>query len=223
MVVLKKHLHDDYNKYILTSYDIRKSINGKSLECIKSATSLWRARNEIKNIIKYNLSDKSVFVTLTYAENIIDYKKCRTDLNVFIKRLNRVFKVEYICIKELQKRGAIHFHIIIFNDMKLDYSRFWHNGFIYVKPIIFDYDDIGKISNYMAKYLSKKGIAGNKKVYSTSRNLIRVKPINVNLNEMPEIIEKASITVEDINHHYFILKKSCLIENNTWSVLAKKW
>jgi hypothetical protein len=55
------------------------------------------------------------FITLTYKRNMREFDAAKTHLDNFIKRMQRKDK-ESSCIwrMELQRRGAIHFHLVVF-------------------------------------------------------------------------------------------------------------
>lgn len=53
------------------------------------------------------------FITLTYQENFTDCEAAKTHLNAFLQRFRRIGKTKYIWKMEFQKRGAIHFHLLL--------------------------------------------------------------------------------------------------------------
>lgn len=90
---------------------------------------LYRARNEVRRLINANVnrySDemnnllKPVFLTLTFAENIKDLTAANREFRKFMKRLGHFVAkdqahVQYVAVPEFQKRGAVHYHLVIFN------------------------------------------------------------------------------------------------------------
>jgi hypothetical protein len=69
-----------------------------------------RARTKVRrlSLVKY----LDCMLTLTYRENMLDRDRCKHDLDLFLKRLRRVFPTfQYIAVLERQKRGAWHVHI----------------------------------------------------------------------------------------------------------------
>lgn len=119
------------------------------------------------------------FLTLTFAENMQDLEKANGLFTDFIKRFNyAVFGVnrnhlKYVAVHEIQKRGAIHYHVIFFNlpYMRNDkIARIWGHGFTKPKAI----SSIRNVGAYLAKYLSKQGKTARKKGqkrYFSSRGL----------------------------------------------------
>ncbi len=124
----------------------------------------------------------SKFLTLTYAENMT--QPTNADFTLFIKRLNyKLYKskrslLHYIAVIEFQKRGAVHYHIVIFNlpfmERDLYFSAFeecWGHGFVKIRTV----PDKG-VGRYITKnYITKADdfrLWGNKS-YFTSRGLYR--------------------------------------------------
>jgi len=83
-------------------------------------------------MVQRSASINALFTTLTYpAEFSCDYQHWKRDLRAFFKRLRRKFpKAAGIWRLEFQKRGAPHFHLLIWGvpfgwDLKLWLSRVW--------------------------------------------------------------------------------------------------
>lgn len=171
-----RYIYDDKLK---RNKNIVLNVNEK-----KQLTNLARARREIIDIIKMNLEPGSCLLTLTYRENMNDYNKAYDDFRKFVMRVEYRYKMslKYLRVIELQERGAIHFHVVVFNSdfLNIPYNeiyKIWARGAIHVRKIE-AMDDVtaDKIGNYLGKYLSKsKEIARNKNIYTTSRNLKRQK------------------------------------------------
>jgi hypothetical protein len=123
---------------------------------ILSAT--YRAKSKIMRLIhgnQYVYSEKPVFLTLTFAENITDIKYANREFNKFIKRISRRIKkqMRYVAVHEFQKRGAIHYHIIIFNLPFIEHKEIatiWRNGRIQIESVKNE-----GLPFYMTKYISK--------------------------------------------------------------------
>lgn len=176
-----KRVKDYCIEYTRTIYEANRGTT-RGVNQKKLVTNLARARREIVELVRLNLCFGSSLLTLTYKENMQDYEKARKDFDKFIKRLKYHYKLnlKYIRVIELQKRGAIHFHIITFSPefVKIPYNNIfnlWGHGAVHVRPIeVIDELTADKVGNYLGKYLTKtKDIALNKKIYSTSRNLTR--------------------------------------------------
>lgn len=157
-----------------------------------------RKKFHISRLIQCNYNDKSTFLTLTFRENLQDIGTAYNEFNLFMKRLKYYLKVEmlqeelkYIATWELQQRGAIHFHLILFDFPFLEAEKMaelWGNGFIKINKIK-DKVKAEEIGNYLVKYFTKdlEQKAMYKKAYSSSKNL-----------ELPEE-EKKILDLDDIN------------------------
>lgn len=181
-----KRVKEDYIEYTRFIYEPDKIIRGKFYKVNetdkKQKTNLARARREIIELIRLNLVSGSCLLTLTYRENMQDYERARKDFDKFIKRIkyNYIIDLRYLRVIELQQRGAIHFHVVIFSPEFVlipytDIYKLWRHGAVHIRKIQ-DIDDVtaDRIGNYLGKYLTKtKDIEKDKKIYTTSRNLKR--------------------------------------------------
>lgn len=198
-----------FNIDALTAFDFkrrpgRKRRDFEELSSIEKAESMQRRkayyqdkRFEIKRIIDYNYDDKSTFLTLTFKENIQDIERANREFTLFIKRLKRYLKnqqLKYIATWELQQRGAIHYHLVLFSVPYIDNKKLgelWANGFIKINKIkeTVKNEAVGVyITKYFVKDLEKK--ANQKKAYFCSRNLIKPKETKKKLDfdEMNDIL-----------------------------------
>ena len=133
-----------------------------------------RARQKVRRYANANFSNKSKFITLTFAENITELKAANREFVKFRKRLARFLHIdlEYIATPEFQKRGAVHFHML----MNCPYienetlARLWGNGFVRINRI----DNVDNIGAYITKYMTKGGFDERligQKSYFMSHNL----------------------------------------------------
>lgn len=146
-----------------------------------SATVNQRARNKIRRLINANFTENSLFITLTYAENMDDVDRGNYDLKKFVQKMKRKQKdFQYVAVIEFQKRGAVHYHMLC--NYRLTWEtheelqahervlgKLWGNGFV----------DIGYKKNdnagaYLIKYMTKENNdtrLNGKKRYFFSRSL----------------------------------------------------
>lgn len=152
-----------------------------------------RAKRDIRRLVNTNIKYLSKFVTLTFADNVQEFEVANNEFNLFIKRLNYrlKMKVEYLCVPEFQKRGAIHYHVIMFNVPYIkskELSEVWGHGYVKINRI----DTVDNVGAYVCKYMSKAGdddrLQG-KKCYFTSRNLD--KPIEIKENSLVESVRNS--------------------------------
>ncbi len=132
----------------------------------------YRARNTVRRTANANPQLRK-FVTLTFAENMTDIKKARYEFDKFIKRLKSRFRyLQYICVIEFQKRGAIHFHLLC-NLLYIPaekLAQIWSLGFVKINHI----DNVDNVGAYITKYMSKDNIDERligKKCYTMSKGL----------------------------------------------------
>lgn len=198
-----------FNIDALTAYDFKRRAGRKrrdfeELTSIEKAESMQRRkayyldkRFDIKRLIDCNFDNKSTFLTLTFKENLQDIETANREFTLFIKRLKRYLKnqpLKYIATWELQQRGAIHYHLVLFSAPYIDNKKLgelWGNGFIKVNKIkeTVKNEAVGVyITKYFVKDLEKK--ANQKKAYFSSRNLIKPKEIKKRLDfdQMNDII-----------------------------------
>jgi len=171
--------------------------NGKKENKLENRQlSISRSRKNLRWLINTNTKvnyDKNgrevtfKFLTLTFKKNIQDIEQSNYLFKKFIQRLSyHVYKKEnilkYAVVIEFQKRGAIHYHIIIFNMpyvLALTINEIWKvgsqgQGSIKIEKIY----NIQNAGSYICKYMSKDmadpRLCG-KKAYFTSRNLEKPK------------------------------------------------
>lgn len=89
-------------------------------------------RRLLKKVNKVDYKNRKMpyWITLTYPNRFpTDPEEYKADLDTFFKRMKRTFgEVEYLWKLEFQKRGAPHYHLIVFlpeRNVKLTYLRKW--------------------------------------------------------------------------------------------------
>ena len=157
--------------------------------------SLRRAKNKISHYCHSN--DFDMFLTLT-----IDSKqfKDRNDITKSMNELSRWLhlqrikygKFDYIFVPELHKNGGVHFHGVLKNykgpltktktrkGRSVYHVDEWKIGFTDLEKI----QDIGKVSNYIRKYIVKDmGYIFGKKKYLVSKGL-QVPEVTYNVGDL---------------------------------------
>lgn len=147
---------------------------------------LHRAKKRLMGLINanndaYGREFSTKFLTLTFRENITDIKWANREFSKFIQRLNyRVFNtkksnLKYSAVIEFQQRGAIHYHVVIYNMPYLDadvISEVWTYGFVKINKI----DHVDNLGAYVTKYMTKDNddprLQGEK-CYFNSRGLMK--------------------------------------------------
>jgi len=119
-----------------------------------------RAKNNLRRIVIGNMYHyqiyRPVFLTLTYHENMQSLEKGNYDFKKFIQRFDYKlgYKLRYVAVPEFQERGAVHYHLLIFNipfTEKETIGKLWTHGFIKIKLVN---KGMG-VFNYIIKYLNK--------------------------------------------------------------------
>lgn len=197
-----KRTKEYYEEFTACYFESGKERKKTGVHGKKLLSSLSRARREIIELIRLNLVPDSCLLTLTYKENVQDYNKAYRDFYNFVKLIRYKYNLtlKYIRVIELQKRGAIHFHVIVFNPefCRISYNEIysiWGHGAVHIRKIeVLDDVTADKVGNYLGKYLTKsKEIAPNKKIYTTSRNIKR--------------LEKQRIVIEDVEQSALFLER----------------
>lgn len=189
-------------------------------------SNLRTSKRNLKDLIKLNLNESSCFLTLTFRDDIKNnYEYASKEFFKFIKRLNYILYgskksiLRYIGVKELTKKGRIHYHMLTFDNevyqMKAcELESIWSLGFVNLKRI--DYTDyfVGdKISNYMSKYLInlEKGqlVEKGKKKWFASRNLERVsvKKLDIPQENIGLLLRNGAIKIDTPNGYDILYKK----------------
>lgn len=170
---------------------------------------LKRAKTDLRRLINSNHGQygelmTSKFMTLTFTENIQDLTAANYEFKKFIKRLNylafntKKSLLKYNCVIEFQKRGAIHYHLIIYNMpfiKQKDLLELWGVGGVHIKKI----DDVNNVGAYVSEYLGDdkksqgreigdKRLEGRKSYFS-SRGLYQ--PIEITDEKTVETVSAA--------------------------------
>ena len=172
----------EYSVPILEGFDNSRS-KGKGRRCKADEAEqmrnrelvLQRARRDIRRLVNCNIGEFSKFVTLTFRENITDLKVANYEWKKFKQRLETKigYKLQYLVVIEFQKRGAIHYHILMFNAPYIKNNKLqeiWGNGYVKINRI----DNVDNVGAYVCKYITKDNdddrLAGQK-MYFASRGL----------------------------------------------------
>lgn len=185
----------------------------------KTLTNLATTRRKIISLLELNMTVDSTFITLTYKQNQQNYNQAQKDFNKFIKRLSYRLsnKVLYLGVKELQARGAIHYHIIFFTPQIRDLTsdeitQLWGHGFTYTMPIhSYHVGTHQAVANYFSKYLTNyfkaQLIARDKKLFFTSQGIKRPKVTDLHFLYAPKLLREANIIVGNQRMTKLLLKK----------------
>ncbi len=180
----------------------QKILQQEKNENERSERSIRRTRKNIQDVLNSNLDDRSYFLTLTFKDNVQDYKKANQIFNRFIRQKNQGIK--YLAIKEHQQRGAIHYHLIVFDIEKETLEKLissWTYGFSYTKKITDKYSY--SIANYLTKYFSKEKnqlVKAGYRIFTKSTNL--QKPLVISTGLEDKILAKYNYDVDLVKYDW---------------------
>jgi len=123
---------------------------------VKSMSN-WAIKDYLKS---GRASDSVLMVTLTSAD-IISGKVCRDALNRFMTALKWHYKKKfrYFVVRELQQRGAFHYHIVFLDLLYIPFSlceKFWSIGWVWLS-VRRGHKAISYILKYITKDVGKEG------------------------------------------------------------------
>lgn len=159
--------------------------------------NLYAARKAFYRLVRCNLvGDPPCFLTVTMLD-IVPLVVANKLFTSFLHRLGRGRrdKFRFIAVPEFQKRGAVHYHLLVWgftrDELKNEIytraiQRQWGYGYVDAVPT----DGHAKLAGYLAKYMYKTmqdvRLSG-KKAYSTSRNLLR--PVQGSSSKSPSLVD----------------------------------
>lgn len=167
---------------------------------------LRMVRQRLRRLVATNVgSEVPKFVTFTFAENVRSLREANRLWRLFAKRFAYEFgRRRYLTVVEFQRRGAVHYHTLIFDmpytrGLKARLAGAWGHGFVHVKGIA----HVRNVPAYMTKYLQKdlvdSRLDGNK-AYFGSRNLLR--PIEIRSEAEVASFCEASIMAKRLERVY---------------------
>ncbi|MCK9445279.1 hypothetical protein M0Q50_00115 [bacterium] len=125
------------------------------------------------------------FLTLTFEENIQDIKTANRIFSKFIQRFNYMLTgkkksyLQYLGVLEFQKRGAIHYHIMLFNlpyikdKVYTTIRELWNKDWrIKLQKVESTEVLVSYLSKYMTKDYEDQRLA-KKKRYFVTKNILR--------------------------------------------------
>ena len=174
---------------VCEGYD-SKATGKRSSDNEKRSDNINKSKINLRRLINANVTSNDLFVTLTYAENMTDVNQAKHDFKMFVKAMKRKgYLLKYVYVVEFQKRGAIHFHVILF-DMKYisndELASVWKKGFVRINRI----DKVDNVGAYVVKYMQKDLMDSRligKDLYGRSRGLNE--PIEIKDSQEVAVLE----------------------------------
>lgn len=234
IIYKSKNIQEYYfNLDNFTAYDYkRKGIQEKrrkfeelntkeKVESINKRERYYKEKKaDIRRLIDCNyVRYKSSFLTLTFKENLQDIEKANAIFTNFIRRFKRYLKknngieLKYIATWELQKRGAIHYHLVLFNVPFVDKNylehNIWKQGFVKINRISSKVHNENRVADYLTKYFAKDLIekAEYKKAYFSSKNLNQPKETKrkVDYDYMNDVLNDEKIVyVKEFEKRFYV-------------------
>ena len=183
-----------YSRPIRYGYEREYEIKRKPEPSEKRSDNLVRAQRNVRQIVWANLGRYTKFLTLTYAETVLEVAEFKKNFDAFRKAMSRRgYKMRYLYVLERQKErgeqegneGCLHCHIVLFNEEYIPYKDIlecWTYGGIDIHVLKgMKYQDnhksadkINDLAAYVSKYITKDSVAlpGNK-TYACSLGLER--------------------------------------------------
>jgi len=172
------------NRAGLTPLEKKRRKDRRALGTQRSSYSCRRARLQFFRLVRANLArtEHLSMITLTTMGGVELTQGYRYIAKFLENVKNKMgIALAYIAVPEWQKRGAIHFHCLVWglpeSTFKERDTRFlqrcWQQGYLDVSRTLYKSP---KLPGYLAKYLTKsKGDKrlGNKKAYTCSRSIER--------------------------------------------------
>lgn len=189
-------------------------------------SSLSRAFSHSKQLAYFN-PDLQYLITLTYKQNLQDSLTTLYDIKQFLKKERRTpdnKPIKYIYVLEVQKRGAIHVHLIANTPFQTYTNKNghqsllnWQHGFssvLHIKQLDNDF----RPYLYLFKYFKKAERVGGSFIH-TSRNFDKIKKVDYGkyierLSGENALYEEDFRLIENDKQLNHIIKKYYRLENN---------
>ncbi|MGE6850534.1 rolling circle replication-associated protein [Bacillus tropicus] len=171
------------------------------------------------HIIILNFKVNDIFITLTYEKEEVTISEASKDFDNWIKRMRwRYGDFKYIAIRSFQKRGTIHYHLLVDiprlpkEDLKnKTFEKIWGHGEVYIKRIyklgvVYSHSPLLKYLVGNLKEFKADERAFGKRLYIKSKNLIEPIVIKGDYNKIVEHLKKDKSNLEQID------KRKCSVE-----------
>ena len=191
---------------------VQHGLNVKAKSKIKFAGRMIQYINqEVKG-----RSGKASFVTLTFGKRVPTHKEAKRLLDIFLKRMRRYFgfNIEYVWVAELQKRGAIHFHILLseylpkqwLNNAWNEIANNWtKSAYGETQKLLPNVKGVLLAGSYITKYISKEQNKIHGNLYGISSSLRELMKPTITTQKMSNeddarlIMDSAHDTLENLN------------------------
>ena len=110
----------------MKEYMISKGFDEPAKESKEKRTNnLQRVRSKLNDLVYANASTYTKFITLTTQENIQDLSVFQKHIHHWFKGIQRQFNepLRYAGVYEYQDRGALHLHLFMFNQKRINWKK----------------------------------------------------------------------------------------------------
>lgn len=162
-------------QYVILETGEIKDMNTSAENRSDNLKAVKQTMKKLRRLIAHNFrgGNNQLWITLTYKEDITDYKIASKDYKLFMKNLRKSYKnLEYISVIEPEASGRWHFHILLKNATTLfisndEIARSWGKGFTKTKRL----KSSDKVGNYVLAYLSNLDLPVDK--YDQSKKYVK--------------------------------------------------
>jgi hypothetical protein len=198
--IIEVYEYDKLNSSPMVLTDDRSEYGQSEDAAYNYSQTIKRRRKFVFDLAIANFDcESSKFLTLSFAQNMTDLKQSNKEFQKFLRKLKKELKIEikYLAVIEFQKRGAIHYHMLI----NMPYvpvkwlQRLWVHGSLKINKI----KHVDNLGAYITKYMSKDNADERLKAvkgYNCSQGLERPKIIKSWRGD--EILIKALINQYDL-------------------------
>lgn len=232
LTLSKKSIINQILSNLSNKEKLKKDVELKFIE----SRNINRSKLSCQRIAKANMNVWKSFITLTFKENITDINLAYKRFKYFVDKIRRVKKdFKYLGIREFQKRGAIHYHLLTniecdsliipkrplkhlykpsikkYVDLEYYAINYWLDGFSSAEPIKNDPKKIiGYISKYMTKDIDNRLFTKHRYFYSRNLETPKISYINSNDSRDMEFLNKKIQDKQLIYKNQYL----SLIDNN---------
>lgn len=150
----------DKNRYMVIETGEIKPFEKNSSLRIDNVEVVKKTMKKLRRLITHNFDggNNQLWITLTFSEEVTDYKIASNDYKQFMKKLRRRYSnLDYISVIEPQASGRWHFHVLLKDSTSKtlyisnnEISAIWGKGFTKTKRL----KTTDNIGNYVTTYLT---------------------------------------------------------------------
>lgn len=218
-IIKDKNIEKDKDISRVDTKYLHKKENSDIQDKIIDFKNIQRSKIQLQRLVKANEEEFKTFLTLTFADNIIDIETANNKLNTWLTKIRSIKKdFKYVCVPEFQKRGAVHYHLLTNLDIKQDNNiilqqlgkktmydlKYWSYGYTSVFSMK-DINVVGYISKYLTKDIDNR--LWGKRRYMNSRNLRKPSITYLDTDRLDEFIHYLGILDYKVTYNNTYLTK----------------